>query len=113
MQACIKPHNGAPTLFLDNRPVFGGHQWLSNHPGPNGFPGADAVRLFGQAGVHINALAVAAASDWCGHWCGPRPGMAGDYDFTMVEPQLRAILKEDRDALFHMRIYFETAEWWN
>ena len=113
MKAQIKPYNGVPTLFLNDEPIFAGHQWLSTNPGPNGFPSAECVKQFGEAGVHLNAIAVAGSPDWCGYWCGPREGQPGQYDFSMVEPQMRAILKEDPQALFHLRIYFETGPWWN
>lgn len=113
MKAHMRRHNGVPTLFLNDQPAFASHQWLSTNPSPTGFPGADCVRLFGEAGVHIYAIAVGAAADWCGHWCGPREGYEGHYDFSMVEQQLRAILKEDPAALFHLRMYFETPAWWN
>lgn len=113
MKAQIKVHNGVPTLFLNEQPVFASHQWLSSHPGPNGFPAAECVRLFGQAGVHLYAIAVGGSPDNCGYWCGPREGFSELYDFSMVEPQMRAIIKEDPQALFHLRLYFETAPWWN
>src|SRR5262249_23024569 len=113
MKAEIRPHNGVPTLFLDGQPTFASHQWLSNQPGPSGFPGAECVRLFGQAGVHLYALSVAASAESCGHWCGQREGSTELYDFSLVEPQLHAILAEDPKALFHLRLYFESAPWWN
>jgi hypothetical protein len=113
MKAEVKLHNGTPTLFLDGQPNFGGHQWLSQNPAPGNFPGRECVRLFGQAGVHLYALAVGAAPDWCGHWRGPQPGDPSPYDFSMVEGQLRAILDADPQARFHLRLYFETQEWWN
>jgi hypothetical protein len=113
MNAHIKPHNGVPTLFLDDQPAFASHQWLSTNPGPNGFPGAECVRLFGEAGVHIYAIAVGASNEWCGHWCGASEEHPDHYDFSMVEAQLRAIIKEDPAALFHLRMYFETPAWWN
>ena len=31
----------------------------------------------------------------------------------MVEPQLRVILDADPAAHFHLRLYFETMDWWN
>jgi hypothetical protein len=98
---------------LDDQPVFASHQWLSSNPSPAGFPGAECVRLFGEAGVHIYAIPAVAGPEWCGHWCGPRPGQPDPYDFSMVEPQLRELLRNDPAALFHLRLYFETAEWWN
>jgi len=72
MKAQIKPYNGVPTLFLNEQPTFASHQWLSNQPGPSGFPAADGVRQFGQAGVHLYAFSVAGSPNDCGHWCGPR-----------------------------------------
>ncbi len=113
MKVQIKPYNGVPTLFLDDHPTFASHQWLSNQPGPQGFAAAECVRLFGQAGVHLYAFGVAAAPDSCGYWCGPQGRSGEPYDFSMVEPQMRAILDEDPQALFHLRLYFETPPWWN
>jgi hypothetical protein len=72
MKAQIKPYNGVPTLFLNEQPTFASHQWRSNQPGPSGFPAADGVRQFGQAGVHLYAFGVAGSPNDCGHWCGRR-----------------------------------------
>ena len=115
MKAQIKVHNGVPTLFLNGQPTFASHQWLSSHPGPEGFPSAEAVRLFGEAGVHLYAVGVNVNGDpgSFGVWCGPREGRPDPYDFSMVEPMMRDLLKEDPQALFHLRLYFETAPWWN
>lgn len=115
MKARIRRHNGVPTLFLNDQPAFASHQWLSSQPGPEGFPAAEAVRRFGQAGVHLNALGVNVngVPGSAGDWRGPSEGQPPHYDFSMVEPQLRAILAEDPQALFHLRLYFETAPWWN
>jgi hypothetical protein len=43
MKAQIKPYNGVPTLFLNEHPTFASHQWLSNQPGPSGFPSRSVV----------------------------------------------------------------------
>ena len=102
--AAIRPYNGTPTLFLNDEPNFGGHQWLSNHPGPDGFPAADAVRAFGENGVHISAMGVNGI---------PQPDENGRFDFSTLDFEMRGILKEDPEALYHLRIYFETGEWWN
>ena len=42
-----------------------------------------------------------------------RTGPDGHFDFSTVEGRLRALLAEDPDALFHLRIYMEMGEWWN
>lgn len=106
--AHIKPHNGAPTLFLDGAPVFASMHWLSAGLGEDGnHQNSDAIRAFAAAGVHLNAVGMGA------EWCGPRPGNPDHFDFSNLGPQLRAIVKVDPHALFHLRIYLETAPWWN
>jgi hypothetical protein len=108
MRAEVKPHKGTPTLFLNGEPTFASIHWLSAQLDPDGtLPNADAIREFGQAGVHICALPMG------GEWCGPQPGNPDHFDFSQVEPYLRSILDADPNALFHLRIYLETAPWWN
>lgn len=108
MKAHVAMHNGAPTLFLNGVPTFASMQWLSAFIEPDGtLPNEGAIREFGKAGVHLYALGVGS------EWCGPRPGNSDHFDFSMVEPYLRGILRADPDALFHLRIYLETGPWWN
>ncbi len=108
MKAEVRQHRGAPTLFLDGVPTFASMQWLSAPMEPDGtLPNEGAIRAFGEAGVHIYALGLG------GEWCGPRPGHPGHFDFSPLEPYLRGILRADPQALFHLRIYLETAPWWN
>ena len=108
MKAEVRQHRGAPTLFLDGVPTFASMQWLSAPMAPDGtLPNEGAIRAFGEAGVHLCALGLG------GEWCGPRPGHPGHFDFSPLEPYLRGILRADPQALFHLRIYLETAPWWN
>ena len=114
MKAHVRNHNGAPTLFLDNKPVYANLQWIG------GFNLADptsvaltqtAMRAFAKSGVHLYSL------DGCYDWCGPRNGNPSPYDFSQVGPRLQAGIDADPDALFNLRLMFETHHladnWWN
>lgn len=101
-------YNGAPTLFLDGAPVFAGMQWLSGLVEPDGSAtNDDAIRAFAAAGIHLNAFTIGE------EWRGPRPGHPDPFDFSRIEPVFRAIVAADPQAMFHLRIYLETASWWN
>lgn len=106
--AHIHMYNGAPTLFLDGAPVFAGMQWLSGLVEPDGSAtNDDAIRAFAAAGIHLNAFTIGE------EWCGPRPGHPAPFDFSRIEPVFKAIVAADPQAMFHLRIYLETASWWN
>lgn len=107
--AHVKNHNGTPALYLDGKPVFAGMLWLSSDQvDANGDHfNADAIRDFAEAGLHLYAFGLGA------EWCGPGAGREGHFDFSGLEPQLQAIRKADPQAIFHLRIYLETAPWWN
>lgn len=107
--AHVKFHNGTPALFLDGKPVFAGMNWLSSASvDANGdHYNADAIRDFASAGLHLYAFGMGA------EWCGPHAGDNSHFDFSGLGPQLHAIKKADPAALFHLRIYLETAAWWN
>ena len=106
--AHVKQHNGTPTLFLDGAPVFAGMQWLSGVLAVDGTHQNDyAIREFAKVGVHLNALTVVPS------WCGPKPDRLDFDEFAELGAQLQAIRNADPEALFHLRIYLETAAWWN
>jgi hypothetical protein len=108
VKAEVREHRGAPTLFLDGVPTFASMQWLSAPLAPDGSrPNERDTRAFAGAGVHHCAITVG------NEWCGPRPGKPEHFDFSPLEPYLRGVLRADPQALFHLRIYLETAPWWN
>lgn len=112
MKAQVKPHNGTPTLFLNDRPVFANCHWVAGID-PNGIEAIQAsVRAFAKNGVHIYSV------DAVGYeWRGPRPGQESPFDFTETAPRLRTVLEADPDALFLLRMGLETRylldDWWN
>src|SRR5215831_5239411 len=103
MKATVKPHNGTPTLFLDDRPAFANCQLIGG-VGPGGLAGTlPSIRAFAGNGVHIYSI------DAVNHeWRGPRPGDSSHYDFSETSPRLQAVLEADPEALFLLRIGFET-----
>ena len=106
-KAEVRNHNGTPTLFLDGVPVFGSMHWLTAGLDETGqHPNAAAIREFAKVGIHLNAITIVPS------WCGPQP-VPAQAEFTDIIAQLRKVLEADPQALFHLRIYLETAPWWN
>ncbi len=108
--------------------MFYNAQWLTAWPSPGEVKNAAAIREFAKAGVHLIAFDVGTISEWIGPAprtagapavapavapAATRTGPDGHFDFSTVEGRLRALLAEDPDALFHLRIYMEMGEWWN
>jgi hypothetical protein len=112
MKAQIQNHHGTPTLFLNDRPAFAGIHLLGTVD-PAGLSLTQAsIRAFAANGVHI--YSIDAVED---EWCGPRPGQPAPYDFSATGPRLQRVLDADPDALFLLRMGFETRwarhNWWN
>lgn len=112
MKAQVKQHNGSPTLFLDDQPVFGGmHLLIAQDIGALTEDQVTIAR-YARAGIHIYVI------DTVGpHWVGPRPDRSGFFDYSAAGPRLREILEVDPQALFWLRLGFETNglpdDWWN
>jgi hypothetical protein len=114
-KAHIRPHNGAPTLFLDGQPIYANLQWVGgfNLQDPHSIELTQtAMRAFAQAGVHIYTL-----DGLHNDWCGPRNGNPSPYDFSENAPRLQKAIDADPHALFNLRLMFETRHlldnWWN
>jgi len=105
----VKPHNGAPTLFLNGRPAFPGIYWVSG-PEPDRWDFSEQARRNADAGIHIYAFDVGKGREWI----GPATDPAHPFDFSTVETRFGRILEADPQALFHLRIYLETGhdDWW-
>ena len=112
MKAQIQDYHGGPTLFLDDQPVFAGCQLLGGLD-PNFRDYNNGImRVYAGAGVHIYSI------DSLGpEWCGPGAGRPGHYDFTVTAPRLQEVIDADPQALFLLRMGFETHylknNWWN
>ena len=112
MKAQLRMHNNTPTVFLDDQPAFFGCH-LVGYMDPQHFDEhQDIVRRYAEAGVHIYSI------DTLTHeWVGPRPGEPSPYDFSLVVPRMQSYIDADPQALFLLRMGFETrwapGDWWN
>lgn len=97
----IAMHLGAPTLFLDDQPVYAAEYWPGWGP-----PETEAQReeygRAGKLGLHIYNTAVFSET-----WVGP-----GQYNFSQLEAKFGRFVEVDPGALFHIRMSIEAPEWW-
>ncbi len=112
MKAEVRPYNGTPTLYLDDKPVFADVQWVG-YLDPNGIELTQAaIRAFAKSNVHIYTTDTLAYE-----WRGPQPGDPRQFDFAPIGPRLQSAIDADPEALFNLRIMVETKHlldnWWN
>jgi len=114
MNAHVKPHNGTPTLFLDDRPAFAGYLWASG-PSSTAYPMADVAHAYAEAGIHLHAFDVGTGGP-APEWCGPGTDHVGHFDFSTIVARFGRILEIDPNARFHLRIHLEMGrehtKWW-
>jgi hypothetical protein len=103
MKAHIRPHNGTPTLFLNDRPAFANCQ-LIGYLDPKAVEVIqESVRAFAHNNVHIYSIDAVHSE-----WSEARLGSADPFDFKDTAPRLQAVVDADPDALFLLRMGFET-----
>lgn len=112
LKAQLKMDHGTPTVFLDDKPAFFGCHLVGYMEPDKLNVHQPIVRKYAEAGVHIYSI------DTLTHeWVGPRPGDPSPYDFSLVVPRIQSYLDVDPDALFLLRMGFETRwlqnDWWN
>ncbi len=112
MKAHIHLHNGTPTLFLDEKPTFANIHLLGTVL-PAGLSATqESIRAFAKNGIHIYSIDAVGSE-----WRGPVPGDASHFDFRETAPRLQQVLDADPEALFLLRMGFETrylpGNWWN
>ena len=112
MKAQLKQHNGTPTVFLDDQPIFFGCH-LVGYMVPGEYEQTKPyAQRYGEAGIHIYSV------DSLTHeWVGPRPDNPSHYDFTLVGPRLQTYIDVDPQAMFLLRVGLDTrsepATWFN
>ena len=97
----IAPHNGAPTLFIEDQPVFPAEYWPGWGP-PETDRQREEVRRAGELGLHIYNNAIFSET-----WVGP-----GKHDFSELEGKFRKFVEVDIEAMFHIRMSIEAPPWW-
>ncbi|MCP4638779.1 MAG: hypothetical protein GY851_00025 [bacterium] len=109
--ARVQDHNGTPTLFLDDKPVYGAVQWIPAPPSEGEWVVAPYVRTLCDAGVRIVhfGLGIDVADP---EWDAP-DDTGNTHYLERALPKMKRILDIYPDALFTFRIGLETyAEWW-
>ncbi|MEN6408036.1 MAG: LamG-like jellyroll fold domain-containing protein [Thermoguttaceae bacterium] len=111
--AAVRPHQGVPALWINDRPVAP----IAMIPGGH-FP-RDVCRDFAAAGVHVysqilwtwngivresKAKTPEECTDW---WLGP-----GKYAFERVDRQVQAMIAADPQAYIFLRLKLEPPAWW-
>ena len=113
MKAQVRQHNGTPTLFLNDQPVYANAQWVGSfHPQYFTERARASMAAFRDAGLRI--YSTDALMD---EWTPPSDDPARPFNFDTVGQRLRAGLEVDPNGLFILRIMFETKylvdNWWN
>lgn len=102
--AVVKSYHGAPTLFINDRPVPA-MAYAAYGPSSEVFAdfAAAGVRLFSVMGTpssHGYGLAVDT-------WTGP-----GEYDYSQLDARFRMVLEESPEAWLFPRLYVSAPPWW-
>lgn len=112
MKAQLKQYHGTPTVFLDDQPAFFGCHLVGSMDPENLNENQPIARKYAEAGVHIYSV-----DNMNQEWVGPRPGNPSPYDFTITARRMQSYIDVDPQALFLMRMGFETRwlqdSWWN
>ena len=112
MKAQLKMHNGTPTVFVDDQPIFFGCHLIGGIDPDEMKLQQPYMRRYAEAGVHIFS---------CGSpnemWVAHRPDEPDIFDFSMLDAGMQRYIEADPQALFLMRMQFDTrsspANWWN
>ncbi len=101
VRAELKPHNGAPALFLNGAPrpcvmYRGTGNVMDEH-------GRRQITQFRDAGVHMFVVEAQMEKGWLG---------PGQYDFAAVDRRLRAYLAADPAAYLLLQVRLSPPTWW-
>lgn len=112
MKAQLKHYNGTPTVFLNDRPAFFGCHLVGGMDPKKLNDHQPYARKYAEAGIHIYSVDTLTQE-----WVGPRPDNPDPYDFSLVLPRMQSYIDVDPQALFLLRMGFETRwapeDWWN
>ena len=97
----IASHHGAPTLFINDQPVFAAEYWPGWGP-PETEQQREEYGRAGQLSLHIYNTAIFSET-----WVVP-----GKYDFSHLEGKFQKFVEVDSEATFHIRMSIEAPQWW-
>lgn len=96
-------------MFIDGQPAFFGCHLIGSMDVNNLAADQPYIQKYADAGVHIYSVDILNQA-----WVGPRPGNNSPYDWSQVVPHLQTYLEVDPQAIFLLRMGFETRylPWW-
>src|SRR5688500_13640643 len=103
MKAQVRQHNGTPTLFLDDQPVFADCQWVGSFD-PQYFTAEARASMAAFRDANVRIYSTDAMME---EWTEPGADPARPFNFESVGERLRTGLEVDPDGLFILRIMFE------
>ncbi len=103
----VKPHNGAPTLFIDGKPNSA-MVYMTYHPTSRYY------RQFGEQGVHIYSFpSTCSRHTWQSFarqaWLEP----GYHFDFSQLDEEILKILEANPEAYIFPRVYVNSPDWWD
>ncbi|MDD2711041.1 MAG: beta-galactosidase [Verrucomicrobiae bacterium] len=102
----VKMHNGAPTLFIDEKPCFL-MAYVSYNPKVKTFR-----KEFADAGIHFHSLSTT-ASEHLYKLSRPVWTAPGTYDYTALDKAINDVFEADPDARLLLRLAIDTPAWWD
>ncbi len=112
MKAQLKRHNGTPTVFFDDEPSFFGCHLVGYMVPDNLQQHQPFAKKYAEAGINIHSV-----DNFTHEWVGPHDGSDKPYDFTLVVQRMNTFLEANPNALFLMRMGFDTkwppSTWFN
>lgn len=104
--SCVKPRNGVPTLFINDKPHSG--MALALYAARKDF-----FQDFTKAGVDLFSIAATPTfSSSCFYLSGPSLKGPGEYDFSQLDERMGMILDANPNAHVFPRLNVGAPPWW-
>lgn len=105
VDAAVRMHNGAPTLFINGKPHNGMAYTAYG-------PSVEVFTDFARAGVNLFSFSATPTEAGYGlsrtAWTAP-----GEYDFSQLDERVMMVLTANPDAYIFPRLYLHAPEWWS
>jgi hypothetical protein len=113
MKAQLKLHNGTPTVFFDDQPAFFGCHLVGYMVPEKLTQHQPYAQKYAEAGIPVHSV-----DNFTHEWVGPTIGSPEKpYDFSLVKQRMDTYLAVNPNALFLMRMGFDTkwppSTWFN
>ena len=109
--SCVRPHNGLPTLFINNRPIYQA-AYITYLPERNDYA------AFRQVGIHLYSITLYFGRQTINEVSRIHPfapgifDKKGEPDFSLADHEIERILAADPEALIFPRVNTALPVWW-